>query len=214
MGVSALTGCCRWRQLVDNGSGHCLPCHCYLYVWHWTPFMKRKITVASLGGWKHQHFCYMKPLLGKSLSMNLNFIFIRLEFKITILKRFMVTAHLRRPKKNHFFSFIWLNWVHIFALSFQKEKKFKSQSTSFDTKTWKIASNCKFESCLSIRCLASQHIFRFCHLCRSIFLCLKLFCPFFVSSSSTLHWAMEIKTTCLQWVTFPGKSWSIVIDDR
>ena len=65
--------------------------------------MKRKITVASLGGWKHQHFCYMKPLLGKSLSINLNFIFIRLEFKIMILKRFMVTAHLRRPKKNHFF---------------------------------------------------------------------------------------------------------------
>lgn len=161
MGVSALTGCCRWRQLVDNGSGHCLPCHCYLYVWHWTPFMKRKITVASLGGWKHQHFCYMKPLLGKSLSMNLNFIFIRLEFKITILKRFMLTAHLRRPKKNHFFSFIWLNWVHIFALSFQKEKKFKSQSTSLDTKTWKIASNCKFESCLSIRCLASSFFAHF-----------------------------------------------------
>ena len=81
--------------------------------------MKRKITVAFLGGWKHQHFCHMKPLLGKSLSMNFNFIFIRLEFKITILKRFMVTAH-------EFFSFIWLNWVHIFALSFQKKKKFKS----------------------------------------------------------------------------------------
>ena len=37
------------------------------------------------------------------------------------------------------------------------------------------------------------------------------FLPIFVLSSSTLHWAIEIKVTWLQWVTFPGKSWSNVI---
>ena len=31
-------------------------------------------------------------------------------------------------------------------------------STSLDTKTWTIASNRNFESCMSIRCLAPQHI--------------------------------------------------------
>ena len=35
-----------------------------------------------------------------------------------------------------------------------------------------------------------------------------------VTSSSTLHWAIEIKKKCLKWVTFPGKSWSVVIDAR
>ena len=45
-------------------------------------------------------------------------------------------------------------------------------STSLDTKTLTIASNCNFESCLSIRRLASQYIFRFFHLCHGFFLCL------------------------------------------
>ena len=35
-----------------------------------------------------------------------------------------------------------------------------------------------------------------------------------VTSSSTLHWAIELKKKCLKWVTFPGKSWSVVIDAR
>ena len=35
-----------------------------------------------------------------------------------------------------------------------------------------------------------------------------------VTSSSTLHWAIEIKKKCLKWVTFPWKSWSVVIDAR
>ena len=36
-----------------------------------------------------------------------------------------------------------------------------------------------------------------------------------VSSSLTLHLVIEItKKTCLQWVSFPEKSWSIVIDAR
>ena len=37
-----------------------------------------------------------------------------------------------------------------------------------------------------------------------------------VSSSLTLHLVIEIKTkkTCLQWVSFPEKSWSIVSDAR
>ena len=48
------------------------------------------------------------------------------------------------------------------------------------TKTWTIAWNREFESCLWIRCLSSQHIFRFFHFCCSIFLCLWLFAHFCV----------------------------------
>ena len=44
-------------------------------------------------------------------------------------------------------------------------------STSLDTKTLIIVSNRNFESCMSIRCLAPQHIFRFFHFCYRFFLC-------------------------------------------
>ena len=56
-------------------------------------------------------------------------------------------------------------------------------STSFDTKTLTIASNRNFKSCLSIRCLAPQHIMRFFHFCRGVLATLLII----VSSSSTLH---------------------------
>ena len=89
---------------------------------------------------------------------------------------------------------------------------FPYASTGLDTKTLTIASNGNSESCLSIRCLAPQHIFRFFHFCHGFPLPLTTWL-IFVSSSSTLHWAIEFKKKkCLQWVTFPGKSWSIVID--
>ena len=89
---------------------------------------------------------------------------------------------------------------------------FPYASTGLDTKTLTIASNRNSKSCLSIRCLAPQHIFRFFHFCHGFPLPLATWL-IFVSSSSTLHWAIELKKkTCLQWVTFPGKSWSIVID--
>ena len=65
-------------------------------------------------------------------------------------------------------------------------------STSIDTKTLTISSNRNFEAV----CLASKHIFRFFHFCGGF--------PF----------AIKKKKTCLQWVTFPGKSRSIVIDAR
>ena len=44
-------------------------------------------------------------------------------------------------------------------------------STSHDTKSLTIASNCNCESWVTILCLASQHIFRFFHFCRGVFLC-------------------------------------------
>ena len=56
-------------------------------------------------------------------------------------------------------------------------------STSLDTKTLTIASNRNFKSCLSIRCLAPQHIMRFFHFCRGVLATLLII----VSSSSTLH---------------------------
>ena len=89
---------------------------------------------------------------------------------------------------------------------------FPYASTGLDTKTLTIASNRNSESRRSIRCLAPQHIFRFFHFCHGFPLPLTTWL-IFVSSSSTLHWAIEFKKKkCLQWVTFPGKSWSIVID--
>ena len=46
----------------------------------------------------------------------------------------------------------------------------------FDSKTKTIASNRNLRSCISIRCLAPQHIFRFFHFCRRFFLCLWQIC--------------------------------------
>ena len=44
-----------------------------------------------------------------------------------------------------------------------------SASTSLDTKTSTLASNRNFESCMSIRCFAPQHILQFFHFCRGFF---------------------------------------------
>ena len=78
-------------------------------------------------------------------------------------------------------------------------------STSLDTKTLTIASNRNFESCLSICCLAPQHIFRFFHLCRG-FSPLSLATLLIVkSSSSTLYRAIEIKKKRVcEWLLFAG----------
>ena len=76
-----------------------------------------------------------------------------------------------------------------------------------------VASNYNFESCLSIRFLAPQHLLQFFHFCRGFYLCLFATLPIIVPPSSTLQWAIEIKK-CLPWVTYPGKSLSFVIDAR
>ena len=49
-------------------------------------------------------------------------------------------------------------------------------STSLDTKTLTTASNRNFESCMSVRCLAPQNIFRFFYFHRGLFLCLWQLC--------------------------------------
>ena len=95
---------------------------------------------------------------------------------------------------------------------------FPGASTSLDTKTFTIASNSNFESCPSILSVDSLS-------CSSAHFAFFPFLPqvlplpsatllTILSPSSTFHWAIEIKKMCLQWVTFPGKSWSIVIDAR
>ena len=51
-------------------------------------------------------------------------------------------------------------------------------STSLDAKTFvykTLASDRNFESCMSIRCLAPQHILQFFHFCRGCFLCIGNF---------------------------------------
>ena len=46
---------------------------------------------------------------------------------------------------------------------------FLSASTSLDITTLTLASNRNFESCMSIRCFAPQHILQFFHFCRGVF---------------------------------------------
>ena len=50
-----------------------------------------------------------------------------------------------------------------------------------------VASNHNFESCLSIRCLAPQHLLQFFHFCRGFYLCLFATLPIIVPPSSTLQ---------------------------
>ena len=81
---------------------------------------------------------------------------------------------------------------------------FPYASTGLDTKTLTIASNRNSESCRSIRCLAPQHIFRFFHFCHGFPLPLATWL-IFVSSSSTLHWAIEFKKRSVcNGLLFPG----------
>ena len=70
---------------------------------------------------------------------------------------------------------------------------------SLDTKTSTIASNRNFKSCLSICCLAPQHIFRLLHVCRGLF------------------FALALAPYCVALLNAPPsdrESWSIVIDAR
>ena len=55
----------------------------------------------------------------------------------------------------------------------KNEVPFLYASTSCDTKALKVTSNRNFESYMSIRCRAPQHIFRF---CRGFFLCFWQLC--------------------------------------
>ena len=81
---------------------------------------------------------------------------------------------------------------------------FLHASTSLDTKTLTIASSCNFESCLSIRCLAPQHILRFFHFFPAGFAFgfgnLAQYCVVLLNAPLSDR---DIKTF-LQWVTFPG----------
>ena len=90
-------------------------------------------------------------------------------------------------------------------------------STSLDAKTFvykTLASDRNFESCMSIRCLAPQHILQFFHFCRGCFLCIGNFAHHCVVLLNAPLSDRDKKETCLQWVSFPGKSWSIVSDAR
>ena len=49
-------------------------------------------------------------------------------------------------------------------------------STSLDTKRLTLASNCNFESCMSIQCFAPRHILQFFHFCCGVFLCFWQLC--------------------------------------
>ena len=90
-------------------------------------------------------------------------------------------------------------------IMFKTRFPFLYASTSLDTKTLTIASNRNFESCMSIRCLAPQPGSRF-----------FPFLPWFSFASGIfgIFERSRYKKRCQQWVTFPGKSWSILVDAR
>ena len=75
---------------------------------------------------------------------------------------------------------------------------------SLDTKTFTITSNRNFESCMSVRYLAPQHIFRFFPFLARVFPLPLATSPIIVSSSSTLHWAIEIKKGVCNGLLFPA----------
>ena len=91
-------------------------------------------------------------------------------------------------------------------------------STSLDTKTvlYKtLASIRHFESCMLIRCPPPQHILQFFQNFPRVFSLPLATLFIIVLSSLTFHLAIKIKKkkkTCLQWVSLPRKSWSIVSD--
>ena len=62
----------------------------------------------------------------------------------------------------------------------------------------------------NFRCLAPQLILRFFHFCRGFFLCLWQLCSLLCRPPQRSK-RSKLKKKCLQWVTFPGQSWSIVI---
>ena len=83
--------------------------------------------------------------------------------------------------------------------------------TSLETKSLTITSNCDFESCMAIRCLASQHIFRFYHFFRGFFLCFWHFCSLLCRPPQRSLSDRDKTINVSAIVTFPRKSWSIVI---
>ena len=74
--------------------------------------------------------------------------------------------------------------IFVHNIKLKERFTFIYASTGLGTKILTIASNRDFESYLSIRCLASRHIFRFFHFCRGFFLCNLLIN---VQSSSTVY---------------------------
>ena len=81
-------------------------------------------------------------------------------------------------------------------------------STSLDTKALTIASNRNFESCLSIRCLAPQHIFRFFHFGAGISFAsgnFALYCVVLLNAPLSDQDQKKKNVSAIR-VTFPGKS--------
>ena len=81
-------------------------------------------------------------------------------------------------------------------------------STSLDTKALTIASNRNFESCLSIRCLAPQHIFRFFQFGAGISFAsgnFALYCVVLLNAPLSDRDQKKKNVSAIH-VTFPGKS--------
>ena len=89
------------------------------------------------------------------------------------LKEERKSTNLSRKEKNFLCESDWYKEVAAkpkFAIHNVKTRfPFIYASTSLDTKRLTLASNCNFESCMSIRCFAPQHILQFFHFCRGVF---------------------------------------------
>ena len=138
--------------------------------------------------------------------------------------------HSVKKRKNFFVTDVWYDWYwrsSTLGSRFRTKKSPSNQnlpyrmfkmrfpllyaSTSLETKSLTITSNCDFESCMAIRCLASQHIFRFYHFCRGFFLCFWQLCSLLCRPPQRSLSDRDKTINVSAIVTFPRKSWSIVI---
>ena len=116
--------------------------------------------------------------------------------KLDRLKEERKSTNLSRKEKNFLCESDWYKEVAAkpkFAIHNVKTRfPFIYASTSLDTKRLTLASNCNFESCMSIRCFAPQHILQFFPFLPRDFSLLLATLLITVSSSLTLHLAIEI----------------------
>ena len=152
--------------------------------------------MEALCPWKNQK---QKKVLGRKKKWKRNFGPKKKERKSTILSRKEKNSSWQRPVLAKLCAGVQVSNIEVAVKpkftthNVKKEVSFSLYKYQPYTKTLKVASNCNFESCLSICCLAPLHILSF-----FAFLLRVLPLPFLtlliiVSSSPMLHWAIEIK---------------------
>ena len=174
---------------------------CYFHIL----FTSRTLQISHVkASFLRKNLCWWKIMSGrKSLVKKIK------KIKKKRLKEERKSTNLSRKEKNFLCESDWYKEVAAkpkFAIHNVKTRcPFIYASTSLDTKRLTLASNCNFESCMSIRCFAPQHILQLFHFCRGVFFAFGNFahpCVVFLNDPLSDR---DIKT-CLQWISFPWKS--------